>query len=197
MSFSLARGTETAARLLDSCGAVEPLRLCMSARDVQVEVCAGGSAARASLERLAAAVGTTALVGTAPAGSAAYSLTADLAEGIVLVAGIDEPAPGARRKDRSTSTADAAELLRTLEPWVRGLGRQVQPVAQLWVEDQGDAFTVQLLATAGMGEDPQAVATAAGRGLDQLRVRRTDSGLDGTGRLPCGRTVRIGVVSLL
>ncbi|MFI5987726.1 hypothetical protein ACIBEA_43590 [Streptomyces sp. NPDC051555] len=195
MALSLAVGVEMAARLLDACGPVEPLRLCLSARDVQAEVCAGGATTRASLERLAAAAGTAPL-GPGLGGSAAYSLTADLAEGLVLVAGIDELAAGNGTRGRSTSTAAAAELLRTLEPWARGLRQEIQPVAELWVEDQGDAFTVRLLATAGEGDDPEAIAAAAGQGLDRFRLRRSDSGLDGTGRLPCGLAVRIGVVCL-
>lgn len=40
VSLSLARCVEAVARLLDGCGPLEPVRLCMSEGDVQAEVCA-------------------------------------------------------------------------------------------------------------------------------------------------------------
>ncbi|MFF9458129.1 hypothetical protein [Streptomyces flaveolus] len=57
MSLSLARCVEAVTRLLDSCGPLEPVRLCMSDRDVQAEVCASGPSASESMARLSAATG--------------------------------------------------------------------------------------------------------------------------------------------
>ncbi|RLU82600.1 hypothetical protein CTZ27_29935 [Streptomyces griseocarneus] len=195
MSLSLARCVEAVAQLLDACGPMEPVRLVLSARDVQAEVLGSGPAARASLDRLAAISGTGTV--TSPVSEAlSHSMTADLDDGLVLVAGLAEPVDGAGTTDRTTSTAAAAALLRTLAPWAQGLDLDVLPAAELWVDDQGHAFTVRLLTTAGQDADLEAVVAAAGKGLDRLRTRRTDSGLDGAGRLPCGRMVQVGVVRL-
>ncbi|WP_424892201.1 hypothetical protein [Streptomyces sp. XH2] len=193
MSLSLARCVEAIARLLDACGPMEPVRLGLSARDAQVEVHGSEPAARASLDRLAAMSGGT--VASPPGGDLA-SVTADLDDGLVLVAGLAEPVESAGTSGRTTSTAGAAALLRTLVPWAHGLDQDVLHAAELWVDDQGHAFTVRLLTTAGQGTDLEAVAAAAGKGLGRLRTRRTDSGIDGAGRLPCGRMVQIGVVRL-
>ncbi|MCX4826064.1 hypothetical protein OG883_41070 [Streptomyces sp. NBC_01142] len=188
MSLSLARCVEAVARLLDACGPLEPVRLCLSARDAQIEVCGSGMAARVSLERMAAVAGTEPVAARDDGGG---SLTADLDQDVVLVAGIAPPANGTMQGRRATSTASAAELLRTLAAWARDLDQDLLPMAELWVDDQGDKYMVRLLTTAG-----EAVAAAAGKGLTRLRTRRTDSGLDGVGRLPCGRPVRVGVVCL-
>ncbi|MEV6581377.1 hypothetical protein AB0M92_24815 [Streptomyces sp. NPDC051582] len=193
MSLSLARCVEAVARLLDACGPLEPVRLCMSEADVQAEVCASGPAASASMARLAAACGEAA--GT-PARRDEGVLTVDLEEELVLVAAVDTPLRGAAPGGRLTSTAAAAELLRTLVPWTAVLDQERLPGAQLWVEDDGRGFTVRLLATAASGDDVERVAAAAGAGLERIRTRRTDSGLDGQGCLPCGRTVHLGVVPL-
>lgn len=193
MSLSLARCVEAVARLLDACGPLEPVRLCMSEADVQAEVCASGPAASASMARLAAACGEAA---GHPAQRDEGVLTVDLEEELVLVAAVDTPVRGAVPGGRSTSTAAAAELLRTLVPWTAVLDQERLPGAQLWVEDDGRSFTVRLLATAASGDDVERVAAAAGAGLERIRTRRTDSGLDGRGRLPCGRAVHLGVVPL-
>ncbi|MFF4531696.1 hypothetical protein ACFY1P_20790 [Streptomyces sp. NPDC001407] len=195
MSHSLARCVEAVARLLDACGPMEPVRLGLSAQDAQAEVRGSGPAARASLDRLAAVSGTG-TVASPLGGTLAYSVTADLDDGLVLVAGLAEPVDGSEVTGRTTSTAAASTLLRALTPWVHGLDVDVLQAAELWVDDQGHAFTVRLLTTAGQGTDLEAVFAAAGKGLDRLRTRRTDSGLDGAGHLPCGRMVQIGVVRL-
>ncbi|WP_405533786.1 hypothetical protein OG592_43105 (plasmid) [Streptomyces avidinii] len=193
MSLSLARCVEAVARLLDACGPLEPVRLCMSEADVQAEVCARGPAALVSMARLAAACGGA-------AGSQLHRdggvLTVDLEEQLVLVAAVDAPVRGAVPGERVTSTTAAAGLLRNLAPWAAALERERLPGAQLWVEDDGRGFTVRLLVTAATGDDVEAVAAAAGSGLARVRTRRTDSGLDGQGCLPCGRTVHLGVVPL-
>ncbi|WP_406003929.1 hypothetical protein [Streptomyces sp. NBC_00829] len=192
MSLSLARCVEAVARLLDACGPLEPVRLCMSEADVQAEVCASGPAASASMARLAAACGEA-------AGLPAHRdgvLTVDLEEELVLVAAVDAPVRGAVPGGRLTSAEAAAELLRTLVPWTAALDQERLPGAQLWVEDDGRGFTVRLLATAASSDDMEGVAAAAGAGLERIRTRRTDSGLDGQGCLPCGRTVHLGVVPL-
>lgn len=134
------------------------------------------------------------LIASPHAGTA--SLTADLGTDLVLVAAVAPPAEGADAAPRATSTHAAAELLRTLAHWAGGLDQEIQRSAQLWVEDARRAFTVQLLTTAGQGDTLETVAAAAGQGLARLRSRRTDSGVDGVGHLPCGRPVRVGVVSL-
>jgi hypothetical protein len=193
MSFSLARCVETVVGLLDACGPLEPVQLVLSARDVQVEMGGAGPAAAESLGRLAAVVGAD-LVTSPPGGAVAYSLTADLAEGLALVAGVSLPATGGAGA-RVTSTRHTAELLRSVLPWVCELDEQVLDAPELWVADQGHAHTMRLLLTAAEDDDLQQLGTAAGRGLTGLRLWPTNSGLDGAGRLPCGRTVRIGIVS--
>lgn len=191
MSLSLAGCLEAVARLLDACGPLEPLRLCLSTRDVQAEVCASGAAATLSLGRLAGAAGGDPL---ASSHGVPDSLTADLGGDLVLVAAAVPPDAAANA--RVTSTQAAAELLRTLASWAGGLDQALAHTAELWVDDRRHAYTVRLLATAGQSEDLQAAAEAAGQGLARFRTWRTDSGIDGVGRLPCGRTVHVGVVSL-
>ncbi|MFI6688072.1 hypothetical protein [Streptomyces sp. NPDC050485] len=192
MSPSLAHCLEAVARLLDVCGPLEPVRLCVGDRDIQAEVCASGPAASVSLVRLAAVAGGEV---AGPPGVDGV-LTADLDDGLVLVAAMAPPVRGAGAEVRVTSTSAAAGLLRSLAAWTAGLDHDLLPGAQLWVEDDGRTFTVQLLATAASGAELEAVAAAAGAGLERLRTRRTDSGLDGRGRLPCGRTVQLGVACL-
>lgn len=191
MSLSLAGCLEAVARLLDACGPLEPLRLCLSTRDVQAEVCASGAAATLSLGRLAGAAGVAPL---ASSHGVPEPLTADLGGDLVLIAAAAPPDAAANA--RVTSTQAAAELLRTLASWAGGLDQALAHTAELWVDDRGHAYTVRLLATAGQSEDLQAAAEAAGQGLARFRTWRTDSGIDGVGRLPCGRTVHVGVVSL-
>ncbi|MET9103659.1 hypothetical protein [Streptomyces antibioticus] len=194
MSLSLARCVEAVARLLDSCGPLEPVRLCMSDRDVQAEVCASGPAASASMARLSAATGGE-VAGRAVDRDDGV-ITADLEDEVVLVAAVDTPVRGTAPRLRATSTSAAAALLRTLAPWTAALDQRLLSGAQLWVDDDGQVFTVRLLATAARGDDVESVAAAAGAGLEQVRTWRTDSGLDGRGSLPCGRTVHIGIVRL-
>ncbi|MEV7246666.1 hypothetical protein AB0N92_36295 [Streptomyces sp. NPDC093248] len=194
MSLSLARCVEAVARLLDSCGPLEPVRLCMSDRDVQAEVCASGPAASASMARLSAATGCE-VAGRAVDRDDGV-ITADLEDEVVLVAAVDTPVRGTTPRLRATSTSAAATLLRTLAPWTAALDQELLSGAQLWVDDDGQVFTVRLLATAARGDDMESVAAAAGAGLEQVRTWRTDSGLDGRGSLPCGRTVHIGIVRL-
>ncbi|MGC0379862.1 hypothetical protein [Streptomyces sp. SAI-129] len=194
MSLSLARCVEAVARLLDSCGPLEPVRLCMSDRDVQAEVCASGPAASASMARLSAATGGE--VGGRAVDRDDGVITADLEDEVVLVAAVDTPVRGTAPRLRSTSTSAAAALLRTLAPWTAALDQELLSGVQLWVDDDGQVFTVRLLATAARGDDVESVAAAVGAGLEQVRTWRTDSGLDGRGSLPCGRTVHIGIVRL-
>jgi hypothetical protein len=194
MSLSLARCVEAVARLLDSCGPLEPVRLCMSDRDVQAEVCASGPAASVSMARLSAATGGE-VAGRAVDRDDGV-ITADLEDEVVLVAAVDTPVHGTAPRLRATSTSAAAALLRTLAPWTATLEQELLPGAQLWVDDDGQVFTVRLLATAACDDDVESVAAAAGAGLEQVRTWRTDSGLDGRGSLPCGRTVHIGIVRL-
>ncbi|WP_079001138.1 hypothetical protein [Streptomyces sp. AS58] len=194
MSLSLARCVEAVARLLDSCGPLEPVRLCMSDRDVQAEVCASGPAASASMARLSAATGGE-VAGRAVDRDDGV-ITADLEDEVVLVAAVDTPVRGTAPRLRATSASAAAALLRTLAPWTAALDQELLSGAQLWVDDDGQVFTVRLLATAARGDDVESVAAAAGAGLEQVRTWRTDSGLDGRGSLPCGRTVHIGIVRL-
>lgn len=194
MSLSLARCVEAVARLLDSCGPLEPVRLCMSDRDVQAEVCASGPAASVSMARLSAATGgELASLGVDRDDGV---ITADLEDEVVLVAAVDTPVGGTAPRLRATSTSAAAALLRTLAPWTAALDQELLPGAQLWMDDDGQDFTVRLLATAACGDDEESVAAAAGAGLEQVRTWRTDSGLDGRGSLPCGRTVHLGIVRL-
>ncbi|MFI1648263.1 hypothetical protein ACH4XT_15170 [Streptomyces avidinii] len=191
MSLSLARCVEAVARLLDACGPLEPVRLCLSEADVQAEVCASGPAASVSMARLAAVCGEAA----GPLDHCANGvLTVDLEEKLVLVAAVDGPVRGAVPGERLTSTEAAAGLLRTLVPWAAVLDQERLPGAQLWVEDDGRRFTVRLLAAAADGADLDRVAAAVGAGLERVRTQRTDSGLDGRGILPCGRTVHVAVV---
>ncbi|KOV41898.1 hypothetical protein ADK98_25200 [Streptomyces sp. H036] len=195
MSLSLARCVEAVARLLDSCGPLEPVRLCLSARDVQAEVCAGGPAASQSMARLSAATGSE---GCGRAGDRDDGvLTADLGDGLVLVAAVDPPRRRtALGRPRATSTSAAAGLLRTLVPWTASLDQELLPDVQLWVEDHGEDFTVRLVVSAASEDELDRLAAAAGTGLGRVRTWRTDSGLDGQGGLPCGRTVQLGVVRL-
>lgn len=194
MSLSLARCVEAVARLLDGCGPLEPVRLCMSDRDVQAEVCTSGLAASVSMARLSAATGGE-VAGRADDRDGGV-ITADLEDGVVLVAAVDAPVRGAGPRLRATSTSAAAALLRKLAPWTAALNQELLPAAQLWVEDHGQGFTVRLLATAACGDDLERIAAAAGAGLEQVRTWRTDSGLDGRGSLPCGQTIYLGVVCL-
>ncbi|WP_157877055.1 hypothetical protein [Streptomyces graminilatus] len=196
MSFSLARCVETAAGLLDACGPLEPVQLVLSARDVQLEIGGAGPAAVESLGRLAAVVGAD-LVTSPPCGAVTHSLTADLADGLVLVAGVCPPLTDVIGGGGVlvTSTRHTAELLRSVLPWVRGLDDQVLGAPELWVVDQGHAHSLRLMLAAAAGDDLQLLGTAAGQGLTGLRLWPTDSGLDGAGQLPCGRTARIGIVS--
>ncbi|WDN55907.1 hypothetical protein [Streptomyces clavuligerus] len=194
MSLPLARCVEMVARLLEGCGPLAPVRLCMSGPDVQAEVCAGEPAASLSMARLAAATGGR------PAGPDGGHtdgvLTADLEGGVTLVAAVDPLSPGTTAGPRTTSTAGAAALLRTLAPWAEALDQELLPGPQLWVEDHGREFTVQLLATTASEDEMVRVAAAAGTGLERVRTWRTDSGLDGRGSLPDGLTVHLGVVCL-
>ncbi|MEU6350086.1 hypothetical protein ABZ896_12235 [Streptomyces sp. NPDC047072] len=190
MSLSLASSMQAVARLLDSCGPLAPLRLSLSARDVQAEVCADGHTAMNTLERLAEVTGTD-LAGT----DYGASLTADLGRDLVLVAGI-APAASTGPGGRATSTQAAADLLRTVAPWAAALDEELQQTAELWVEDDGHTCTLRLLTTAGHDSCLEAVAAAAGKGLARLRTWPSQSGVDGVGQLPCGATVQIGVVSL-
>ncbi|MGW1159346.1 hypothetical protein ACWD48_14195 [Streptomyces sp. NPDC002519] len=196
MSLSLASSVETVARLLDTCGPMEPLRLSLSARDVQAEVCGTEQDASASLALLAEATGAD--LYTSPYGpyGGTSSLTADLGASLVLVAAVAPPVDGGGTAGRATSTRAAADLLRSLAPWVSGLDHELLPEAELWVEDLGGAFAVRLLATVGPSGALETVAAAAGDGLDRPRTWRTDSGIDGEGHLPCGRRVQFGVVAL-
>ncbi|MFF6979337.1 hypothetical protein ACFZAV_16690 [Streptomyces sp. NPDC008343] len=194
MSLSLARCVEAVARLLDGCGPLEPVRLCMSDRDVQAEVCATGPAASVTMARLSAATGGD-VAGRADDRDDGV-ITADLEHEVVLVAAVDAPVGGAAHSFRATSTSAAVGLLRTLATWSAALDQELLPGAQLWVDDDGQDFTVRLLATAACGDDLESIAAAAGAGLGQVRTWRTDSGLDGRGSLPCGRTVHIGIVRL-
>ncbi|MEV7465506.1 hypothetical protein AB0O20_03185 [Streptomyces kronopolitis] len=193
MSLSLASSVETVARLLDTCGPMEPLRLSLSARDVQAEVCGREQDASASLARLAEATGAD--LYTSPYGGTS-SLTADLGASLVLVAAVAPPVDGGGTAVRATSTRAAADLLRSLAPWVSGLDHELLPEAELWVEDLGGSFTVRLLTTVGPSGTLETVAAASGDGLDRPRTWRTDSGIDGEGHLPCGRRVQFGVVAL-
>ncbi|MEU7072975.1 hypothetical protein AB0B30_27970 [Streptomyces narbonensis] len=192
MSLSLARCVEAVARLLVACGPLEPVRLCISDGSVQAEVCASGPAASVSMARLSAATGSV------TAGRADDRdddvITADLEDDVVLVAAVDKPVRGAVPGLRATSTGAAAGLLRTLGSWTASLDQELLPEAQLWVEDHGQDFTVRLLATAARDDDLESVAAAAGSGLERVRTWRTDSGLDGQGSLPCGRTVYLAIV---
>ena len=194
MSLFLARCVEAVPRLLDSCGPLEPVRLCMSDRDVQAEVCASGPAASASMARLSAATGGE-VAGRAVDRDDGV-ITADLEDEVVLVAAVDTPVHGTAPRLRSTSTSAAAALLRTLAPWTGALDQELLSGGQLGGGDDGQVFTVRLLATAARGDDVESVAAAVGAGLEQVRTWRTDSGLDGRGSLPCGRTVHIGIVRL-
>ncbi|WP_243767024.1 hypothetical protein [Streptomyces sp. GC420] len=194
MSLSMARCVEAVARLLDDCGPLEPVRLCMSDRDVQAEVCASGPAASVSMARLSAATGSEAAGRTDDRNGGV--ITADLEAEVVLVAAVDAPVRATVPRLRATSTPAAAGLLRTLAPWTAGLNQELLSGAQLWVEDHGHGFTVRLLATAECSDDLESVAAAASAGLEQVRTWRTDSGLDGRGSLPCGQTVHLGVVCL-
>lgn len=194
MSLSLARCVEAVARLLDSCGPLEPVRLCMSDRDVQAEVCASGPAASVSMARLSAS--TWGEVAGRDVDRDDGVITADLEEELVLVAAVDTPVPGTAHRLRATSTSAAAALLWTLAPWTAALDQELLSGAQLWVDDDGQVFTVRLLVTAACGDEVESVAAAAGAGLEQVRTWRTDSGLDGRGSLPCGRIVHIGIVRL-
>ncbi|WP_435057784.1 hypothetical protein [Streptomyces sp. bgisy060] len=193
MSFTLARCLEAVARLLDACGPLEPVRLCMSDRDVQAEVCAGGPAASQSIARLAAATCTEA--SGRPGDRDDGILTADLGNDVVLVAAVDPPRRRITPGPRATSTSSAAGLLRELVPWTASLDQELLTGAQLWVEDHGTDFTVRLL-VAACEDELDRVAAAAGTGLEQVRTWRTDSGLDGQGSLPCGRAVQLGIVRL-
>uniref|UniRef100_UPI002F90B707 hypothetical protein n=2 Tax=Streptomyces TaxID=1883 RepID=UPI002F90B707 len=123
MSLSLARCVEAVARLLDSCGPLEPVRLCMSDRDVQAEVCASGPAASASMARLSAATGGE-VAGRAVDRDDGV-ITADLEDEVVLVAAVDTPVRGTAPRLRSTSTSAAAALLRTLAPWTAALDQEL------------------------------------------------------------------------
>lgn len=194
MSLSLARCVEAVARLLEGCGPLEPVRLCMSARDVQAEVCADGPAASQSMARLAAATGseTSGRAGGRDEGV----LTADLEDDLVLVAAVDPPRRRTALGPRATSTSAAAGLLRTLALWTAALDQKLLSDVQLWVEDHGEDFTVRLLAMAQCEDELDRVAAAAGTGLGGVRTWRTDSGLDGRGSLPCGRTVHLAIVCI-
>ncbi|MFD8413984.1 hypothetical protein ACFV2Q_19870 [Streptomyces sp. NPDC059650] len=194
MSLSLARCVEVVARLLEGCGPLEPVRLCMGDGGVQAEVRASGPAASARMARLAAATGSVAAGQTD--GRDDGVLTADLHDDVVLVAAVDAPVRGCGRAPRATSTSAVVGLLQALAPWAAALDHSVLPGAQLWVEDDGRDFTVRLLVTATHDGDLERVAAAAGTGLERVRAQRTDSGLDGAGRLPGGRTVHLGVVCL-
>ncbi|MET9836103.1 hypothetical protein ABZ302_32120 [Streptomyces sp. NPDC006237] len=194
MSLSLARCVAAVARLLDGCGPLEPVRLCMSDRDVQAEVCASGPAAAVSMARLSAATGGETAGGVDDHDDGV--ITADLEDEVVLVAAVDAPVHEAAPRLRATSTSAAAGLLRTLAPWTAALDHELLSGAQLWVEDHGQGFTVRLLATAACGNDLESIAAAAGAGLEQVRTWRTDSGLDGRGNLPCGQPVHLGIVCL-
>lgn len=120
----------------------------------------------------------------------------DLDGDVVMVAAVDASVRGVVPWARSTSTPAAAELLRTLASWAAALDEDLLRGTQLWLEDDGRDFTVRLLVTAARGGDLERVAAAASAGLQRIRTRRTESGLDGRGNLPCGRLVHLAVVCL-
>ncbi|RSS84758.1 hypothetical protein EF919_38485 [Streptomyces sp. WAC02707] len=146
------------------------------------------------MARLAAATGSEA-AGQAD-GRDGGVLTVDLDGDMVMVAAVDTLVRGAVRGVRATSTPAAAELQRKLAPWTAALDQELLPGAQLWVEDHGNDFSVRLLVSAAGEGELDRVAAAAGAGLARVRTWRADSGLDGRGSLPCGRTVHLAVVCL-
>ncbi|MGV2917276.1 hypothetical protein [Streptomyces alfalfae] len=174
MSLSLARCVEAVARLLDGCGPLEPVRLCMSEGDVQAEVCASGPAASMSMARLAAVTSSEAAGRTDESDDGV--ITADLEDEVVLVAAVDGPVRGAATGLRVTSTAAGAGLLRTLAPWTATLDQELLSGAQLWVEDDGQGFTVRLLGRPFHSAGRPKQAPAAVPNLPQLAIRMVAKG---------------------
>ncbi|MEU6405326.1 hypothetical protein [Streptomyces sp. NPDC046985] len=194
MSPDLTELLSATADLLDDAGPLEPVRLALAGRDVQLTFAEFTTMAdqRASVDRLAAATGTDPVLSELGADAYTYTLTAGLPGGMVLVAGT-HPTLGRYQPARTTSTAATAALVRSLRPWAQALAALPVDVTGLEITDDARRLAVQLLVdSAG---DPAAAMSAAATGVTSLRTGPGDPfGIDGRGRLPSGHPVLISVM---
>lgn len=194
MSPDLTELLRATAALLDDAGPLEPVRLALAGRDVQLTFAEFTTMAdqRASVDRLAAATGAGPVLSALGADAYTYTLTADLPDGMMLIAGT-HPTLGRHQPVRTTSTAATTALLRSLLPWAQTLAGLPVDVAGLEISDDARRLAVQLLVdSAG---DPAAAMSAAATGVTALRTSPGDPfGIDGRGRLPSGHPVLISVM---
>ncbi|MCX5215801.1 hypothetical protein OG689_42370 [Kitasatospora sp. NBC_00240] len=191
MRPDLADLLDSAARVLDTAGPLAPLHIAVSSRDIQVTFAPGVPAddQRSGIDRLAAATGARPVESNLGASASTYTVSAELANGALLVAGT-HPALRPSGSSRTTSTAEAVTTLRALGPWARTLDTMGVPVWELGVDDDCERLSVRL--TVDSGGDPDAALVSASAGVDHLRpARRTAVGLDRRGRLPSGQPVLI------
>jgi hypothetical protein len=192
MSPDLTELLSATAALLDDAGPLQPVRLALAGRDVQLTFAEFTTTAdqRASVDRLAAATSTDPVLSELGARAYTYTLTADLPGGVMLIAGT-HPTLGRHQPARTTSTSATAALLRALVPWARTLSGL--PVTGLEITDDAQRLAVQLLVdSAG---DPDAAMSRAATGVTALRTCPADPfGIDGRGRLPSGHPVLISVM---
>lgn len=194
MRFDLTDLLHATAEVLEAAGPLEPLRLALAGRDVQVSFAEFTTMAdqRSSIDRLAAATGADPVLSELGANAYTYTLTADLPGGMVLVAGT-HPTLNRSRPERSTSTAATAALLRTLLPWAQTLSSLPVSVSGLEVTDTAHRLAVQLLVDGA--DDPKAAMVAASTGVTALQTApAVPFGIDGRGRLPSGQPVLISVM---
>ncbi|MFJ9574625.1 hypothetical protein [Streptomyces bacillaris] len=194
MSPDLTELLSATADLLDDAGPLEPVRLALAGRDLQLTFAEFSTMAdqRASVDRLAAATGTDPVLSELGADAYTYTLTADLPGGMMLVAGT-HPTLGRHQPARTTSTAATAALVRSLLPWAQTLAALPVDVTGLEITDDARRLAVQLLVdSAG---DPAAAMSVAATGVTALRTGPGDPfGIDGRGRLPSGHPVLISVL---
>ncbi|MFF2378366.1 hypothetical protein ACFVUW_28650 [Streptomyces xiamenensis] len=100
MSPDLTELLSATADLLDDAGPLEPVRLALAGRDVQLTFAEFTTMAdqRASVDRLAAATGTDPVLSELGADAYTYTLTTDLPGGMVLVAARIPPWGGTSRR---------------------------------------------------------------------------------------------------
>jgi hypothetical protein len=194
MRPDLADLLESAASLLDSAGPLEPLHVAVGGRDVRITFAPGVPLAdqRASVDRLAAATGSTPAHSNLGAAAATYTFSAELPGSLFLLVGT-HPTISRPRPCRATSTEATAALLRALAPWGRALSTGCVDVCELVAQDDEERLTVQLVVDSdGDPEETLRLAAAGTTGL--WRCREDEGGLDARGRLPSGEAVMVNVM---
>ena len=195
MGYELSLLLNGAAALLDRAGALEPVELALDDGAVQVTFAESVTMAdqRSSIDRLAAATGCSPVLSELGADAYIYTLTADLPDGTVVVAGT-HPSLNRVRPSRVTSTAATTALLRSLVPWGQALSDAPVAVSGLEIRDDGQRLEVRLLVD-GADDPAAALSATVSTGVTAVRTRPGEPfGLDGRGWLPSGHQVLISIL---